>query len=74
MLIDARAKTQDALNNDYTVKKLSDKGLLKDTSLKVNLNVSDQLKRNLSGIKKTSNNNNNSNVYADESLIIIVII
>ena len=63
-----RAKTQDALNNDYTiVKKLSDKGLLKDTSLKVNLNVSDQLKRNLSGIKKTSNNNNNSNVYADES-------
>ena len=63
-----RAKTQDALNNDYTiVKKLSDKGLLKDTSLKVNLNVSDQLKRNLSGIKKTSNNNNNSSVYANES-------
>jgi len=63
-----RAKTQDALNNDYTiVKKLSDKGLLKDTSLKVNLNVSDQLKRNLSGIKKTSNTNNNSNVYANES-------
>ena len=63
-----RSKTQDALNNDYTiVKKLSDKGLLKDTSLKVNLNVSDQLKRNLSGIKKTSNNNNNSNVYANES-------
>ena len=46
-----KLKTQDALNNDYTVKKLSDKGLLKDTSLKVNLNVSDQLKRNLSGIK-----------------------
>ena len=55
-----RSKAQDELNNDYTiVKKLSDKGLLKDTSLKVNLNVSDQLKRNLSGIKMTSNNNSN---------------
>ena len=57
-----RAKTQDELNNDYTiVKKLSDKGLLKDTSLKVNLNVSDQLKRNLSDIKRTSNNNTSTN-------------
>lgn len=57
-----RSKTQDELNNDYTiVKKLSDKGLLKDTSLKVNLNVSDQLKRNLSDIKRTSNNNTSTN-------------
>ena len=62
LLIDAEAKTQDELNNDYTiVKKLSDKGLLKDTSLKVNLNVSDQLKRNLSDIKRTSNNNTSTN-------------
>ena len=69
-----KAKTQAELNNDYTiVKKLSNKGLLKDTSVKVNLNVSDQLKRNLSSIKRSSNsnseNNNNNNLETNNNSI-----
>jgi hypothetical protein len=52
-----KVKAQEELNKDYTlVKKLTDSGLLKDTSVKVNLNVSDQLKRNLKNIKTSSNN------------------
>ena len=52
-----KVKAQAELNKDYTlVKKLTDSGLLKDTSVKVNLNVSDQLKRNLKNIKTSSNN------------------
>lgn len=52
-----KVKAQEELNKDYTlVKKLTDSGLLKDTSVKVNLNVSDQLKRNLKDIKTSSNN------------------
>ena len=67
-----KAKTQAELNNDYTiVKKLSNKGLLKDSSVKVNLNVSDQLKRNLSSIKRSSNsnseNNNNNNLETNNN-------
>ena len=52
-----KVKAQEDLNKDYTlVKNLTDSGLLKDTSVKVNLNVSDQLKRNLKDIKTSSNN------------------
>lgn len=52
-----KVKAQEELNKDYTlVKKLTDSGLLKDTSVKVNLNVSEQLKRNLKDIKTSSNN------------------
>ena len=52
-----KVKAQEELNKDYTiVKNLTDSGLLKDTSVKVNLNVSEQLKRNLKDIKTSSNN------------------
>ena len=35
---------------------MNDKGLLKDTSVKVNLNVSDQLRNNLKDLKEHSSN------------------
>ena len=50
-----KVKAQKDLNKDYTlVKNLEDSGLLRDTSVKVNLNVSDQLKRNLQRLKSNT--------------------
>ena len=52
-----KVRAQKDLNKDYTlVKNLADSGLLKDTSVKVNLNVSEQLKRNLKNLKTDTGN------------------
>ena len=57
-----KVKAQEDLNKDYTlVKRLNEKGLLKDTSVKVNLNVSEQLKRNLQDVKTSSSNKKKNN-------------
>ena len=53
-----KAKAQKELNKDYTlVSKLAEEGHLKDTSLKVDLNISDQLKKNLKNFKNNSSFN-----------------
>lgn len=53
-----KVRAQKDLNKDYTlVKNLEDSGLLKDTSVKVNLNVSEQLKRNLQRLKTNDGTN-----------------
>ena len=57
-----KVRAQKDLNKDYTlVKNLEDSGLLSDTSVKVNLNVSEQLKRNLQRLKTNTSAKSSSN-------------
>ena len=57
-----KVRAQKDLNKDYTlVKNLEDSGLLRDTSVKVNLNVSEQLKRNLQRLKTNTSGKAASN-------------
>ena len=56
---ECRSKNQAILNDDYeTIKKLTDKGLLKDESIKLDLNLSDSL--NLPSPSDKSNKSINS--------------
>ena len=56
-----KVRAQKDLNKDYLVKNLEDSGLLSDTSVKVNLNVSEQLKRNLQRLKTNTSAKSSSN-------------
>ena len=71
---ECRSKNQVILNDDYeTVKKLADKGLLNDESVKVDLNVSDSLTlpspsdRNKKSINQNLMENTRSNSYGSGS-------
>ena len=58
-----RVESQKNLNKDYKlVQKLSEQGLLGDDSIKVNLNVSDSLKKIRNRNRNTAANNNIGNV------------
>jgi len=58
-----RVESQKNLNKDYKlVQKLSEQGLLGDESIKVNLNVSDSLKKIRNKNRNTAANNNIGNV------------
>ena len=75
-----RVDSQKNLNKDYKlVQKLSEQGLLGDDSIKVNLNVSDSLKKirnknrntaansNISNVMVANNNNNSANNAANNA-------